>query len=92
MNYGLSGFSGGTRRLLCATHRRRILEIPQMFVFDRSAFAVLLPLLLLAGVVVWSKAEMTPPRAEHRSEEQARERPAAKSPADQTVAASLPSR
>jgi hypothetical protein len=51
-----------------------------MFVFDRSAFAVLLPLLMLAGVVVWSKGGMT-----------AQERPAPQS-TDQTVAASLPSR
>jgi hypothetical protein len=51
-----------------------------MFVFDRSAFAVLLPLLLLAGVVAWSKVGTAEPR------------PATKSTTDQTVAASLPSR
>ena len=64
-----------------------------MFVFDRSAFAVLLPLLMLAGVVVWSKADspargpVTPSAAAHSEE-----RAAPRSMADQTVAASLPSR
>jgi hypothetical protein len=62
-----------------------------MFVFDRSAFAVLVPLLMLAGVVVWSKAGMPASRPATQSGDQAEQRPAPAS-RDQTVAASLPSR
>ncbi len=64
-----------------------------MFVFDRSAFAVLLPLLMLAGAVVWSKTDApargapTQAAAGHSAEN-----PASRSTKDQTVAASLPSR
>ena len=63
-----------------------------MFVFDRSAFAVLLPLLMLAGAVVWSKTE-APARgaATQAAAGHSEERPAQGS-TDQTVAASLPSR
>ena len=65
-----------------------------MFVFDRSAFAVLLPLLMLAGAVVWSKTD-APARgaaaAMQATEGHSQERTAKGSP-DQTVAASLPSR
>jgi hypothetical protein len=63
-----------------------------MFVFDRSAFAVLLPLLMLAGVVVWSKGGLAAPRPAAGPGEQAQERPAPNPAMDQTVAASLPSR
>jgi hypothetical protein len=69
------------------------LEIPSMFVFDRSAFAVLLPLLMLAGVVVWSKAGLPPPpAATHSVGERSQERAAPAPTTDHTVAASLPSR
>jgi hypothetical protein len=68
------------------------LEIPQMFVFDRSAFAVLLPLLMLAGVVVWSKGGIAAPRPATLVGDQTQERPSPTSTTDQTVAASLPSR
>jgi hypothetical protein len=63
-----------------------------MFVFDRNAFAVLLPLLMLAGAVVWSKND-APARdtAMQTAAGHSEERPAPGSP-DQTVAASLPSR
>ena len=63
-----------------------------MFVFDRSALAVLLPLLMLAGVVTWSKGGMAarPPAAQ--AGERAQERPAPEPVKAQTVAASLPSR
>jgi hypothetical protein len=64
-----------------------------MFVFDRSAFAVLLPLLLLAGAVVWSKTD-APAReaATQTAAGHSEERPAKGSSDRQTVAASLPSR
>jgi hypothetical protein len=57
-----------------------------MFVVDRSALAVLLPLALLAGVVVWSN---------HSSGGINAKAPAAQTQElqrDQTVAANLPSR
>jgi hypothetical protein len=61
-----------------------------MFVFDRSAFAVLLPLLMLAGVVAWSKGGSAAPRPAAQSGQMTEERQPATT--DQTVAASLPSR
>ena len=56
-----------------------------MFVVDRSAFAVLLPLAMLLGAVIWSNrpesaAADSPPVAEQQLQK------------DQTVAANLPSR
>jgi hypothetical protein len=56
-----------------------------MFVVDRSALAVLLPLALLLGAAVWSnhRAETS---AQQSAAQPQRERP------DQTVAANLPSR
>jgi hypothetical protein len=53
-----------------------------MFAFDRSAFAVLVPLALLVAVVVFSN---------HMPEESAQAQTES-SRADQTVAANLPSR
>jgi len=48
-----------------------------MFVFDRSAFAVVVPLALLVAVVLWSNRGRPQPHAEPRA---------------QAVAANLPSR
>ena len=48
-----------------------------MFVFDRSAFAVVLPLALLVAVVLWSNRGTPHPPS---------------SPGNQAVAANLPSR
>ena len=63
-----------------------------MFVFDRSAFAVLMPLLMLAAVVVWSKADAPAQGAATQSlAGHSAERPAQQT-TDHTVAASLPSR
>jgi hypothetical protein len=58
-----------------------------MFVFDRSAFAVLLPLALLAGVVLLSDSGANRAQARPAPQESARD-----SGADQAVAANLPSR
>jgi len=55
-----------------------------MFVFDRSAFAVLVPLALLLAVVLLSNRPAEPAS---RSQVQAQD-----GPHDQTVAANLPSR
>lgn len=56
-----------------------------MFVFDRSAFAVVLPLALLVAVVLWSNRATPPPGAQSANAPQtARE--------GQAVAANLPSR
>ncbi len=63
-----------------------------MFVFDRSAFAVLVPLVMLAGVVVWSMGGIAAPRPATLVGDQTQERPSPTSTTDQTVAASLPSR
>ena len=57
-----------------------------MFLVDRSAFAVLLPIALLLGVALWSNHSAgtdapAPPAAQTQRAEQ-----------DQTVAANLPSR
>lgn len=68
-----------------------------MFAFDRSALAVLAPLVLLLTVVAWSNrpkdhapqqtiARQEPARAPDET------RPAPGQPRDQTVAANLPSR
>jgi hypothetical protein len=57
-----------------------------MFVFDRNALAVLLPLALLAAVAAWSNLA---PAAAPVAAQQAQQRPLAK---DQAVAANLPSR
>lgn len=56
-----------------------------MFVFNRSALAVLLPLALLLGAVTWSNRSSTPAGAEAQLAK-------AQAGRDQAVAASLPSR
>jgi hypothetical protein len=55
-----------------------------MFVFNRSALAVLVPLALLLGVVVLSGRSAAPA--------QSAQGPSEATPRDQTVAANLPSR
>jgi uncharacterized iron-regulated membrane protein len=57
-----------------------------MFVFDRSALAVLAPLALLVGAVLWSNR--TPP-AGVAVQQSAESQPVRR---DQTVAGNLPSR
>jgi hypothetical protein len=57
-----------------------------MFVFDRSALAVLVPLAMLAGVAIWSS------RAETRTVEPQTARQSDVAHRDQAVAANLPSR
>jgi hypothetical protein len=60
------------------------LETKLMFVFDRSALAVLVPLALLLGVAAFSsRSEAPAPSAQESSEG---------TPRDHTVAANLPSR
>lgn len=63
-----------------------------MFVFDRNALAVLLPLALLAAVAAWSNRGS--PAAGPAVQQVAREQPAREPRAlpDQAVAANLPSR
>jgi hypothetical protein len=51
MNSSLSGFSDGFRRVVL---KPDIGSLTDMFVFDRSALPVLLPLALLVAVVLWS--------------------------------------
>lgn len=72
-----------------------------MFAFDRSALAVLAPLALLVGVVLWShfgdgSAAAQQARIDADPQPsvatQPRDRATAPEPAAQTVAASLPSR
>jgi hypothetical protein len=60
-----------------------------MFVVDRSALAVLLPLALLLGVAVWSN-HSGGPEPQLRQADQSLERPSIDR--DQTVAANFPSR
>jgi hypothetical protein len=55
-----------------------------MFAFDRSAFAVLVPLALLFAVVLWSSETKTP-AVTQQAESGEREK-------NQAVAANLPSR
>jgi hypothetical protein len=55
-----------------------------MFAFNRSAFAVLAPLALLAAVVIYSNLAPDPGRTMQAD--------VGSVPADQTVAANLPSR
>jgi hypothetical protein len=57
-----------------------------MFVFDRSALAVLAPLALLAGAASWSNRA---PPAGSRPQQTAESQPVRR---DQTVAVNLPSR
>jgi hypothetical protein len=61
MNSSLSGFSDGFRRVGLAPANRSLI----MFVFDRSALPVLLPLALLVAVALWSNRgeEAKPPTA-----------------------------
>jgi hypothetical protein len=70
-----------------------------MFAFDRSALAVLAPLALLVGVVLWSNFGSTSAAAQQArvDDDQAQQSVAAaprdeKQQATQTVAANLPSR
>lgn len=61
-----------------------------MFVFDRNALAVLLPLALLAAAVAWSNlAPSAAAVAAQQTAQPALQRPVAK---DQAVATNLPSR
>jgi hypothetical protein len=60
-----------------------------MFVFDRSALAVLLPLALLVAVVTFSGRSASPAPVAVVTPEEA---PSEAAPADHTVAANLPSR
>ena len=57
-----------------------------MFVVDRSALAVLLPLALLLGAVLWSNQSANTPAATTAAQ------PRHGQQDDQTVAANLPSR
>jgi hypothetical protein len=88
MNSCLSGFSIESRPLTCRRPEDiACLPIPGeslMFAFDRSAFAVLVPLALLLAVVLWSRQAdslAAPQQAQEHSSDR-----------DQTVAANLPSR
>jgi len=56
-----------------------------MFVFDRSAFAVVVPLALLLAVVLWSNRAAPPPKSQAVSAPQ-------DSRDGQALAANLPSR
>jgi hypothetical protein len=78
MNSVLSGFSNGLRPVSFSPS----LE-PNMFVFDRSALAVLAPLALLMAVVLFSNrsAEPSPSQAQVQDGQH-----------DHTVATNLPSR
>jgi hypothetical protein len=58
-----------------------------MFAFDRSALAVLVPLALLVAVVLYSNLVPDP-----SAQAQMAQTPSEPEPADQTVAANLPSR
>jgi hypothetical protein len=81
MNFDLSCFSNPMRQLAWIPGKE---DFP-MFVVDRSALAVLLPLALLLGAVLWSNhsanATAAPAAAQPHHGQQ-----------DQTVAANLPSR
>ncbi len=81
MNYDLSRFLN----LMPGVRYRPPKGVFAMFVVDRSALAVLLPLALLVGVVWWSNhsAGALPVQAAAQSRELQR---------DQTVAVNLPSR
>jgi hypothetical protein len=57
-----------------------------MFVFDRSALAVLVPLAMLAGAAIWSS------RADTRTAQPQTARQSDAAHRDQTVAVNLPSR
>ena len=64
-----------------------------MFVFDRSAFAVVIPLALLVAVVLWSNRAGPQPQAQLKAE--LKTQAACASPdarTDQVWAANLPSR
>lgn len=60
-----------------------------MFVFDRSAFAVVAPLALLLAVVLWSNRGTPQPGPRLEARVAAGAQPAA---ADEVLAANLPSR
>jgi hypothetical protein len=80
MNSVLSGFSNGCRPVDFSPS----LEPQTMFVFDRSARAVLVPLALLMAVVLFSNRTAGPaPQAQAQADA---------SPQDHAVAANLPSR
>ena len=65
------------------------LEI-RMFVVDRSALAVILPLMLLIAVVLWTNRPMDTVSAPLAGKESSQEEP--RQDRSQTVAANLPSR
>ena len=60
-----------------------------MFVFDRSPFAVVVPLALLVAVVLWSDRGKSRPEPPLRAQETCAPQDA---PAHQALAANLPSR
>jgi hypothetical protein len=62
-----------------------------MFAFDRSALAVLAPLALLVGVVLWSNSGDVPAEKGDLAQ-QVDDDPSPAEAATQTVAANLPSR
>jgi hypothetical protein len=61
-----------------------------MFVVDRSALAVILPLALLVAVVLWSNRPLETAGAPVADKESSQEEP--RQDRSQTVAANLPSR
>jgi len=66
-----------------------------MFAFDRSAFAVLVPLALLLAVVLWSRQSSTlaaPQQAQEHEHSDDRSQTVATESRNQTVAANLPSK
>jgi hypothetical protein len=81
MNFDLSCFWNPMRQVGYIPRKGDI----AMFVVDRSALAVLLPLALLMGVVLWSNHSGGTEAAPAAAQEQ-------HSAPDQTVAANLPSR
>jgi hypothetical protein len=63
-----------------------------MFVVDRSAFAVLVPLAMLAAVVAWSNQSKPQPAAQTDTPSLEQDQDLATGSRNQTVAANLPSR
>jgi hypothetical protein len=63
-----------------------------MFLVDRSAFAVLVPLAMLAAVVFWSNQSKPQASAQSDTPSLEQDQSLATEPRNQTVAANLPSR
>jgi hypothetical protein len=85
MNSPLSGFSQPLRPVSFKPYWR----LKLMFVFDRSALAVLLPLALLVAVVTFSGRSSSPAPVPLVASEEA---PSGAAKPGQAVAANLPSR